>query len=751
MNVRALCLPAILALLILTAASAFAQETPPAAPENIRVNVTGGFAGWAVPVPDFAAHIIVRGETAGASSRLAYNDISLTPLHVSIRGNVNAATCTITVRNRATTLRMPTSAAFMLEPGATPPAEDTAEPAASLLERHEFKLPAGGADYWLPMLLYPSPPDLALSAVEVEVVVGSAAPVKETASFNYLPRGKVFGLLLEAEGRGMLPPVKLPSLELRFANQQLSSGYNQQFQLLSVSPNDIGPDFRVLRHFAYIFVSANYWQSMPPRAREIVSDAAGMGGKLVIFGAKQPVAVGKQSFQPQATASLQPFGFGEALVSTLADSEIMPQVLKDISQRLAWAHNLAIGETNWEAIGAAAARDVELRSQLNEPIYNAWMISLSDILPEKRSLNPYWALEYQTRAGLMHPMDKPEYHWQGISVQDASRELVDMSTYARREWVSVHGSIDNGLRRPSAHNLTRAAVWFTLLVLAAAAICFIRGYSNFALAAALLALSAVAIGVFALRIEALLPGAVKTVVISTTMGSAQSDISETRSVAYVYSPYATALSLKMPYEGNVLSRISPMESDSASISAVDGEQFTLERLKAEPLLPTEASFSAVSRGDSPVECVLAPARGGEQKLTVKCGSEPVKLLCLVNGTRMLYLGSAEPNESRTVILPAGGIPPTLNDADHAMDVARSAINDLLAEHFQAGRVLGDKALRLTALESLAGTMRHDVLRGLITEGRGITVMGIRQRTVNLGTAGGELMAPSGDLFVYRLK
>lgn len=750
MNARAICLPAILALLILTATFAFAQETPPA-PEGLQVTVSGGFAGWAVPVPDFAARIIVREETTSASSRQAYSDISLTPLHVRIRGNAAETMCTITVRNRATTLRMPTSDAFLLEPGATPPAEDTAESAASLIEKHEFRLPAGGGDYWLPMLLYPSPPDIPQSAMEVEVAVGSAALVKKTASFNYLPRGKIFGLLLETEGRGMLPPEKLPSLSLRFANRQLSSGYNQQFQILSVSPDDIGPDFRILRHFSHVFVNADNWQSMPPGVREIASDAAALGGKLIIFNAKQPAIVGTQSFQPQAAATMQPYSYGELLVSTLTAGEIMPQVLQDISQRLAWAHNLAIGDTNWEAIGVEAARDIEQRSRMSEPIYNAWMISLSDILSEKRSLNPYWAFEYQTRAGLMHPMDNPEYHWQGVSIQDASRELVNMSTYARREWRSVHGSIDNGLRRPAAYNLTRAAVWFMLLVLAAAAFCFIRKYGNLALAAVLFVFAAAAAGVLAVRIDAFLPGAVKAVVISTTMRSAQSEISETRSAVYAYSPYATTLELKIPSEGTVLSRIAPMETDSINISTSESAKFVLEGMQVEPMLPTEAYFSALSRSDSPVECALAPARGGEHKLTVKCGDDPVKFLCVVDGTRMLYLGSAEPKESRTIILPANRASFTLNDAGYATDVVRSAIIDLLDDNYQARRVLGDKALNLIALESLAETMRQDVLRGLIAEGRGLTVVGIRQKRLPLEVNGDALAAPSGELFIYRLK
>ncbi len=751
MNARASRLIVILSLSILAATSAFAQDNAPAAPVNLRVTASGGFAGWAIPLPDFAARIIVRGETTDASSRLVYSDISLTPLRISIRGNTSEAECVVTIRNRATTLRMPASAAFILEPGATLLVDESVGVTASLQEKHEIRVPAGGGEYWLPLLLYPGPPDSIQSAVEVEAVVGASNPVRTTASFNYLPRGRIYGLLIEPQARGMLPPDELPSSQLRSSETRSASGYNQQFQLLSCGPKDIGPDFRVLRHFSHIFVSADYWKLLPERVRQIIVDAAGMGGRLIIFSAKQPVQVGALSFQPRASSGMQPFGFGEALVTSLAMEDVKPQTMQGLAKRVEWAHSLAMGYTNEEEVGLEAARDIKLRNEMNEALSYAWMISLSDILPGKRSVNPFWAYEYLTRAGMMHPMDKPEYHWQGVGLKDASRELVDVTTFARRDWAPVHGGIDNSLRRASASSLTRAAIWFTLLVIAVAAVCFLRRCGNVALASSMLILSGIAVGAFALRIDTLLPGAVKAVVISTTIGNAQSDITETRSVIYTYSPYATGRSLQMQSEGAVLSRISPLESGNVSVASLENGQFALEQLHIEPLLPTEVSISEVRRGDNPVECELAPAPGGEQGLKVICGSEPVELLCIVNGTRLLFLGSASPSETRTVVLPAGEIAPTANDPKLAMDVARSALSDYQMRNYRRRYSRNPDALKLVAANSLAETMREEVLRGLIAEGRGITLVGIRQKTVSLELGGEVSGVPRSDLFIYRLR
>jgi hypothetical protein len=733
--------------IILAAAPAFAQKT--AAPASIKVQASGGFSGWAVPMPDFAAHITIRGEIVGASARLVYGDVSLTPLRVRISGNSTEMRCVIAVSNRATTLRLPPPSSYLVEPGAVMPEDDTSDSAAGTVQKFSVVVPPGGGAFWLPLQLYPLPADLRTSAVEVEVTAGDAVPVKASAAFNYLQRGKLYACLVEASPRGILPPTPVGTIVRRAVGTgQTLSGFNQQLQLISCAPSDLGPDYRVLRHFTFIAVSAQEWREMPSRAQTIISDAAAMGGRLVIFGAPGAVQVGERNIAPTAPMQLSLFGFGDVAVTSATLEAVQGQMAELMLQKLTWAHNLGLGFSSGD-VGPNAVRDLLFRTALfNQGYSYAWMIGLADDESGRRSVNPAWAYDYLTRAGTLHPLDSQDLHWQSVSLDGVSRELVDMSNN-KRESRPIHWIIDYNLRRYSAHSLSQAAVAFMLLVLAAAGACFARKCRYLVLAGAMLVLSAAAIGIYALRLDSYMPGSIKALQLSSTIGSADAEAAETRSVTYAYSAYSTDSKVTLPLYSALLTRISPLLDDTIQTSAASGS-FTIDKLHLEPLLPTEFSATSVERSSPPVQSIVTPVSDGEELLELTCGKDSLRFVFFVDGTRVVYLGDIPAGARSTLVVPQS-VMPASTDARPAMAVGRAALANLYSQLNDSTYSGTPAGLEPVGLANMGDLLVSEVLRQLVADGRGMTLVGLRAGASGIIFGKNTGSTPKVDLFVYRLK
>ncbi len=731
----------------LAAVPAFAQET--AAPTSFKVQASGGFSGWAVPMPDFAAHINIRGDVVGASARLVYGDVSLTPLQVRIGGNSAEMHCIIAVSNRATTLRLPPSSSYLVDQSANLPEDDTPDSAAGTVQRFEVTVPPGGATFWLPLQLYPLPADLETSAVEVEITAKGAAPVKTSASFKYLQRGRLYACLVEASPRGLLPPKPIGTIvQMPTDAGDVQSGYNQQLQLISCAPSDIGPDYRVLRHFVFIAVSAQDWQAMPARARTIITDAAAMGGRLVIFGSRGAARIGGRNMAPTAEMRLSLFGYGDVAVTSATLDGVQGQMVKLLFQKLTWAHNIGLGFIGGD-LGRDVVRDAIFRAALfNQGYSYAWMISLADVEPGKRSVNPAWAYDYMTRMGMLHPLDSQDLHWQEVSLDGVSRELVDMSNN-RRESRPIHWIIDYSLRRSSARPLSQAAVVFMLLVFAAAGACFARRCRYLVLAGAMLVLSAASIGVYALHLDAFMPGGIKALHLSSTIGSADAEAAETRSVTYVYSAFSTDTSMILPASAALLTRISPLLDDTIETSA-ERDSLTVDKFHLEPMLPTEFSTAYVERGVQIVRSSVTPVTAGEIKLELTCGKDPLRFVFFIDGTRVVYLGDMAAGASSTLILPESAAPRDI-DASAAVKVGRSALANLYSQINDSAYSGGPQSLEPIGMTNLAELLVTEVLRQLTADGRGMTLVGLRTRESGIAFGKSTGNAPEVNLFIYRLK
>jgi hypothetical protein len=733
-------------ILILLGAPVFAQDA--AAPARLKVHASGGFSGWAVPLPDYAAHVVMRGEIVGGSARMVYGDVSLTPLRVEISGNAAEMPCTVVINDRATTLRLPEAGAFIAELSAETPEDDTPDTCASLVQRFDVTVPAGGGTFWFPVQIYPQPSDLASSAVEVEVQSAASAPVKSSATFRYFPRGRMYVCLLEANARGALAAEDIGQVVAkRPVADKAISGFNQQLQLISTAPEDIGPDYRVLRHFAYIAVSAEEWRAMPDRVKDIIADAAAHGGRLVIFGASGAATVGKHIIEPLSTFELAPFSYGDVAVTSLPLAEARKLMSGMLLQRLRWAHNLGLGFASNE-VGQDALRDFLYRAALGEASQYGWMIGASDVAPGIRSVNPAWVYDYFTRAGLLHPLDSREYHWQSVGLEDVSRELVDMSA-SQRESRPIHWVIDYNLRRFSARALSNSAIAFTLLIIVIAAGCFARKYRYIVLAAVMLVVSAAAIGVYALRIDAYLLGSINGLELTSTIASADTETSEVRAVGYVYSSYATDCAVVNAADQAVLTRISPLQDDMVETSSGRGT-FSIGKLHIEPLLPTEFSATYIQRQAPPLQGSVTKLAADEELLELKCGSEPLSFVFLVDGTRVLFIGDVPANASRTIVVPTLDIQ-RIQDTELAVRVARGALSSLyntIGDSAYAGDPSGLRSLGLT---SQAEVICAEVLRQLVADGRGITLVGLRAGESNLRFGRNTGQVPKIDLFTYKLK
>ena len=75
--------------------------------------VVGGYSGYAVPLPDYAARIVAQDDEQRSTANLVYSDISLAPLHIRLSGDYADSTVEIAVHNRSCPVSLPASVAFL--------------------------------------------------------------------------------------------------------------------------------------------------------------------------------------------------------------------------------------------------------------------------------------------------------------------------------------------------------------------------------------------------------------------------------------------------------------------------------------------------------------------------------------------------------------------------------------------------------------------------------------------------------------
>lgn|GEM_PF-2959333 len=736
-------------ILFLWPVSAFPDALPEAgAPSFIA---SGGYSGYAVPLPDYAARIVAQGDEQYSTANLVYSDISLAPLHIRLSGDYADSAVEVVVHNRFCPVSPLTSMAFLVQPSAelagyvSGPEGSKALPHVSC--RLQTALPRNtSSEFYLPVQLHQVPRDAASAALQVEVLCDGQSVGKETVEFTFLPRGKVYSCLVEAEGRGLLEGDSLAPADENLANAWLKyPGFLQEHALVSVAPEDIGPDFRVLRHFEFILVSANTWAGLDDRVLTLLTDAAALGSRLVVYGAAQRVAAGNEDRRPQRGLQLDPFGFGDVAVSSGDLAAVRESMAELLRADLQYAYSLAFGRL--ESAGEASERDVLVRSVLGNlnAVGYSWIGQLSALARAEGAINPIWAYRYITRAGLIHPLDSSRLHMDSREWEQAYAELVDRTGADYRPMHSYFSAIIGRSSRP----YVLETALYTLLLLVLCALWFIYRRSYLWLVAAFLILSATATVLFSFSLGIGAPRQPIALLISASLVSPEASVAEVRNVAYVASPHASRRDIGIPSGGFALGRIAPLDTSEVNVSVREDGSAEIRNLRIAPMLPVEVNFSETQAATAPVSITREALPEGERKLSLLT-EKALLFTFIVDGSRAVYLGAIQPGQPRSVILSSESAQADARQVRYDAIIANLAHQVYLRELREDASSSRNEELVEAAQALLSEVLLREVVRTLVVEGRGTTVLGIHLDEYPLSVSSDVPRTPRVELLIYRL-
>jgi len=714
--------------------------------------VVGGYSGYAVPLPDYAARIVAQDDEQHSTANHVYSDISLAPLHIRLSDDYADSTLEVTVHNRSCPISLPTSVAFLAEPSAelagyiTGP--ESGETVSCVRYRLRAVFPSGTtSDIYMPIQLYQFPRDASSTVLQVEVLCDGQSIGKEAVELSFLPRGKVYSCLVEAEGRGLLEGDSLAIADESLANAwQKYPGFLQEHALMSVAPEDVGPDFRVLRHFAFIIASAETWSELDNRTRTLLTDAAAMGSRLAVYGAAEQVTVGSKDRSPQRGLQLSSFGFGGVAASSDDLASLREHMAELLRADLRYAYNLTLGRL--ENAGEASERDLVVRSVLGNlnAVGYSWIRHLSALTQAEGAVNPVWAYSYITRAGLLHPLDVARLHWDSREWEKANTELVER---AGADYPPLHSSLSANLRRTTSPYGFETAL-YTLLLLVLSAFWFIYRRSYLWLVLAFLILSLLATVLFSLGVGIGVPGRPSALVVSASLVSPEASVAEVRSVAYITSAHASRYDLGIPSGGFALGRIAPLNDPDVDVSISEGGNAEIENLRVVPVLPLEVSYSEARAVAAPVSYTWDVLSESERKLSLVT-SKPLSFTFLVDGPRAIYLGEIQPGQHRSIVLPSGNSHVNARQVRYDAIIASMAHQAYSPEFREDARGTGKGELLDLACAFLSEVLLHEAMRTLVVEGRGTTILGIQLDEYPLSISDDVHRAPRAELLIYRLE
>jgi len=745
--------------IILAAVPILIQWPIPACPNDLPEAgtppfiVAGGYSGYAVPLPDYAARIVAQDDDQRSTSNHVYSDISLAPLHIRLSNDYADSTLEVIVRNRSCPISLPTSVAFLAEPSVELAGYNSGPEGGETVSCVRYRLravfPSGTAsDIYIPIQLYQFPRDAGSAVLQVEVLCDGELVGKEAMELSFLPRGKVYSCLIEAEGRGLLEGDSLTLTDENLANAWLKyPGFLQEHALVSVAPSDIGPDFRVLRHFGFVIASAETWRELDNRTRTILTDAVAMGSRLVVYGAVEQVIVGSKDRSPQRGLQLSSFGFGDVAVSSDDLAFLREHMAELLRTDLHYAYNLAIGR-QIESVGEASERDLIVRSILGNlnTVGYSWIRQLSALPHAEGAINPIWAYSYVTRAGLLHPLDVARLHWDSREWEKANTELVER---AGADFPPLHSYLSANTRRTTCPYGLETAL-YTLLLLVLSAFWFIYRRSYLWLVSAFLILSLLATVLFSLGVGIGVPRQPSALVVSASLVSPEASMAEVRSVAYITSAHASRLDLGIPSDGFALGRIAPLKASDVSVVIREGTDAVIEGLSVAPLLPLEVSYSEARAVAVPVSFTWEVLSESDRKLSLVT-SKTLSFTFLVDGPRAIHLGEIQPGQPRSIVLPSGNSPVDVRQVRYDAFIASLAHRVYLHQSREGARGAGRGELPELAYTFLSEVLLYEAMRTLVVDGRGTTLLGLHLDEYELAINDEVHRAPRAELLVYRLE
>ena len=710
--------------------------------------VTGGYSGYAVPLPDYSARVVAQGDEQYSTTNLVYNDMSLAPLHIRLCDDYADSAVEVIVHSRSCPVSPPASVAFLAQSTTELPGyvsdSDSRETLPYVNCRLEMAFPQGtGSDIYLPVQIYQVPRDASSAVLQVEVLRNGQSAGKEAVELSFLPRGKVYSCLIEAEGRGLLEGDSLDLADESLEDAWLKyPGFRQEHALVSVAPEDIGPDFRVLRHFGFVILSAGTWAGLDGRARTLLTDAAALGARLVVYGAATRVTVGGEDHQPQRGLQLTSFGFGSVAVSPDDLILLREHMAELLHTDLRFAYSLALGRL--ESAGEASGRDLVVRSvlgNLNAAGYS-WIGRLSTLAQTEGAINPAWAYSYITRAGLLHPLDAARLHWDSRELEQANSELVERS---KVDYPPLHSKLSTATGRTSRPYGFETAL-YTVLLLVLSTFWFVGKRSYLWLVLAFLILSLLATVLFSFSVGIGVPDRPSALVLSASLVSPKASVVEARNVAYISSAHASRHNIGIPSGGFALGRIAPLDASEVDVFVSANGNAEIGNLRIAPMLPLEVSFSEVRAGAAPVSFAWEALSESERGLSLVT-SKALSFTFLVDGPRAIYLGEIQPGQPRSIILPQENMRASSGQIRYDAIIAGLAHQMYSPEFQEIAR--GEELLDLARLY-LSEVLLHEAIRTLIVEGRGTTIVGIHLDEYPLSLSNNVYKVPRAELLIYRL-
>jgi hypothetical protein len=702
-----------------------------------------GFAGYANPLAEYPALFFLAGEHDTDVASTIYHDISPTPVHVRVGGPV-AAGREIVVRTEASTVGLPTANALFVERGAYNPL--TSGPGAPPPLALRYQVPEGAEEFevYLPVCLYPPSPGVEHAVLQVELWEGGSLRATQSVEAQFLPARSIYSLLLEPTGGGLLEGDQISLAESpEFQGNTAPEAFVLDSRVLMASAADVGPDYRVLRHFQYVLVAGSNWAQLDGRLKELLANAAAMGTRLIVFNDEATLELRGQAFAPGKDVALARFGFGEVCVTTAGLAEVKRFIRAGVLERLARTY-------------AFSRNELAPAAEVGWPLYRSRQMSTVEQFVPKydwigetgegtvRLANPVWVYDYLTRPELGEPMSLLGFHWMSPARSDARKELAEWNP--QQSW-KYGWFLSYNLSSAVTGSIGRSLGWFTV-VITSLALVSLWPRRRLAWFTAVFALVVVAATVRVLAgLGGALPSHTKMAVVSNLRSSALSDQSERRSVAYIYSSLSRTVELELDNETAMLTGLAPCEAADGRTLVNEGAGWAAST-RVDALFPQEASFSVLEPAAEPLKAELTPAGDGFE-LRLKGDGSGLKLAFIADGPMCAYLGDLGEGDSITVDLP--DIPPqTVGFTDYYVRLANEAIQSYTSEHIRDAYAGREEAVETASMIMLAQSMRQ-VLRNLVAGGEGITIVGLREGELELTLSGQRRTVPHYEIVVHRLR
>lgn len=765
----ALALAATLAAVTAAAPEANHQYIAPAT--SLSFSVRAGFSSWANPLPNYPLVLPGRTDDAG----MYYNDLAVTPLRIRVTnpGRVNVP-FEVRVWNHATPLAASAllAALEMADRGAAAErnqdssSPESSEPqrdtplqgaGASAVERLKPSLARGAftaptifrkeeliarkqrtQDFFIPVTVFPLQPGRHPVGLRIEFCVQDQPVSEAFALVRFLPAGGVYSALIARQAnrqilRDEVKPNPPPETAWLPPNFYFDHG------IVTVPYSMLGPNHTVLRHFQYIIISAELMRSLPARPRQLLTDAAALGSRLVVCGADSEVEVAGELHRADGELVWHKAGFGQVAVCSLDLLSLREALVEELEERAVESYRY-FTRSQLDATDPTWERSLMMSQLLGEagaPSYG-WVFTGGSGLLE---VNPVWAYDYVFSPALAQPLELPILHWENLWTRDVFAEK-NQSGVGRR-MVAFPVALQKAFMGDSLSSLSAFILYFCLVLLAATGTCLWWRRSYLLVVLIALAICGFASFAFLLQRARTAPGVTDCTELSFLKGSASASVVERELLLGFFQAGSEPVDFALPLRDLAVKRIAPIRQDMLTVSSEQGMLAGLTQFNVNPFLVSEVVLRGVTSRPPLFNLNLQKDENGPWKLRLgnATGSELRFVLLALHGD-LLDLGPMAPGQEITLLLPPhdherpeGTDESSSNRVRATRETLQSFLNATLGSDYRAfGRgtaqskiqhALDRAALAVLPYELVADRERIYVL-ALRNDSMGMALRGVRR-------------------------